>query len=96
LRLVQGRAALAALDPGGLEVLDIDLQTFRQQLADSNHTLKRALTDQHVFAGIGNAYSDEILLRARLSPFQRPVRRLRRPTSRNSGCWPPPPSRLNG
>lgn len=73
LRLVQGRTALAELDPGGLEVFDIDLQTFRRQLADSNHTLKRALTDQHVFAGIGNAYSDEILLRARLSPFQRPV-----------------------
>lgn len=73
LRLVQGCSALADLDPGGLEIFDIDLQTFRQQLADSNHTLKRALTDQHVFAGIGNAYSDEILLRARLSPFQRPV-----------------------
>ncbi len=72
LRLVQGRDDLAALDPGGLEVLDIDLGTFAERLLSSNHTLKRALTDQHVLAGIGNAYSDEILLRARLSPFKRP------------------------
>ena len=53
-------------------MLQIDLPTFSARLADSNHTLKRALTDQHVFAGIGNAYSDEILLRAGLSPFKRP------------------------
>jgi formamidopyrimidine-DNA glycosylase len=72
LRLVQGLEALAALDPGGLEVLEIDLSTFAQRLAESNHTLKRALTDQHVLAGIGNAYSDEILLAARLSPFRQP------------------------
>ncbi|MEZ5560308.1 MAG: DNA-formamidopyrimidine glycosylase family protein [Pseudomonadales bacterium] len=72
LRLVQGAEALAELDPGGLEVLEIDLPTFAERLRDSNHTLKRALTDQHVFAGIGNAYSDEILLHARLSPFKRP------------------------
>jgi len=72
LRLVRGTDQLAALDPGGLEVLDVDLPTFAARLRDSNHTLKRALTDQHVFAGIGNAYSDEILLRAKLSPFKRP------------------------
>ncbi len=72
LRLVRGAQALAALDPGGLEVLDADPATFAARLRESNHTLKRALTDQHVFAGIGNAYSDEILLRAQLSPFKRP------------------------
>jgi formamidopyrimidine-DNA glycosylase len=72
LRLVQGEAALAELDPGGFEVLDIDLATFSQRLQAANHTLKRALTDQRVFAGIGNAYSDEILLAAGLSPFKLP------------------------
>lgn len=72
LRLVQGEQDLAALDPGGLEVLQIDLPTFAERLTASNHTLKRALTDQHVLAGIGNAYSDEILLAARLSPFRQP------------------------
>jgi len=73
LKLVHGRTDLLALDPGGLEVLEIDRATFAGQLKWTNHTLKRALTDQHVFAGIGNAYSDEILLRARLSPFKRPA-----------------------
>jgi len=73
LKLVQGAENLAALDPGGLEVLQIDQQAFAARIVDSNHTLKRALTDQKVFAGIGNAYSDEILLRAGLSPFKRPV-----------------------
>jgi formamidopyrimidine-DNA glycosylase len=72
LKLVQSDEDLAALDPGGLEVLEIDQETFAARITDSNHTLKRALTDQKVFAGIGNAYSDEILLRARLSPFKRP------------------------
>jgi formamidopyrimidine-DNA glycosylase len=71
IRLVRGAQALAALNPGGLEVLATDLATFAARLRESNHTLKRALTDQHVFAGIGNAYSDEILLRAKLSPFKR-------------------------
>ena len=70
LHVVQGRAALAPHDPGGLEVLDADLQTFRQALEHENHTLKRALTDPHLFSGIGNAYSDEILHAARLSPFK--------------------------
>ena len=71
LRLVQGRDDLAALNPGGLEVLDLSLDEFAERLHAANHTLKRALTDQRVFAGIGNAYSDEILLRAGLSPFKR-------------------------
>ncbi len=70
LRLVHGRDALAALDPGGLEVLDHDLAAFSARLRATRHTLKRALTDQHVLAGIGNAYSDEILARARMSPFK--------------------------
>ena len=71
LRLVQGQDALAELNPGGLEVLELSLDAFAERLHASNHTLKRALTDQRVFAGIGNAYSDEILLRAGLSPFKR-------------------------
>jgi formamidopyrimidine-DNA glycosylase len=68
LHLVQGEAALRALDPGGLEVLDAPLEKFRDRLVGENHTLKRALTDPRLFSGIGNAYSDEILHRARLSP----------------------------
>jgi formamidopyrimidine-DNA glycosylase len=70
LHLVAGRAALADHDPGGLEVLGADLGVFRTVLQESNHTLKRALTDPHLFSGIGNAYSDEILHSARLSPFK--------------------------
>lgn len=70
LRLVEGEDALAALHPGGLDVLEIDFDTFQQRLRDTPHTVKRALTDQRVFAGIGNAYSDEILFRARMSPFK--------------------------
>ena len=70
LHLLQGEAALAALDPGGLEVLEADLEAFRQALTAESHTLKRALTDPHILSGIGNSYSDEILHRARLSPFQ--------------------------
>jgi formamidopyrimidine-DNA glycosylase len=62
-------AALAALDAGGLEVLDIELPAFAARLTRENRTLKRALTDPRLFAGIGNAYSDEILHRARLSPL---------------------------
>jgi formamidopyrimidine-DNA glycosylase len=69
LHLVRGEAALAAHDPGGLEVQDVDAATFAQRLGSENHTLKRALTDPRLFAGIGNAYSDEILHRARLSPL---------------------------
>jgi formamidopyrimidine-DNA glycosylase len=70
LHLVRGEAELAAHDPGGLEVLAADLAAFREALASESHTLKRALTDPHLFSGIGNAYSDEILHRARLSPFK--------------------------
>jgi formamidopyrimidine-DNA glycosylase len=70
LHLVQGEAGLAAHDPGGLEVLEADLDAFREVLVAESHTLKRALTDPHLFSGIGNAYSDEILHRAKLSPFK--------------------------
>jgi formamidopyrimidine-DNA glycosylase len=69
LHLVQGEDALAAHDPGGLEPLEIDLAAFRAALTRENHTLKRALTDPRLLSGIGNAYSDEILHRARLSPL---------------------------
>jgi formamidopyrimidine-DNA glycosylase len=69
LHLVQGKAALAAMDPGGLDVMAIDRDAFAVRLASENHTLKRALTDPRLFSGIGNAYSDEILHRARLSPL---------------------------
>lgn len=69
LHLVQGEQKLAAFDPGGIEVLSADLPLFRSTLLRENHTLKRALTDPRLFSGIGNAYSDEILHRARLSPL---------------------------
>ena len=69
LHLLADEAALAAMDPGGLEPLDADPATFATRLTVENHTLKRALTDPHLFSGIGNAYSDEILHRARLSPL---------------------------
>lgn len=68
LHLVRGSDALAALDPGGIEPLAMTLTEFSARLTQANHTLKRALTDPRLFAGIGNAYSDEILHRARLSP----------------------------
>ena len=70
LHLIPGEHGVKALDPGGVEVLDIDLQTFRGLLTRERHTLKRTLTDPHLFSGIGNAYSDEILHRAKLSPVQ--------------------------
>ena len=69
LHVVDGPAALAAHDPGGLEVLDSDAAAFDRALRAANHTLKRALTDPRLFSGIGNAYSDEILHAAQLSPF---------------------------
>ena len=69
LHIVRGEDALAALDPGGLEVLESGLAEFRAALTSESHTLKRALTDPTLFSGIGNAYSDEILHRARLSPI---------------------------
>jgi formamidopyrimidine-DNA glycosylase len=70
LHLVQGRPSLAAHERGGLEVMDSTLPAFEAALARGNHTLKRALTDPRIFAGIGNAYSDEILHAAQLSPVQ--------------------------
>jgi formamidopyrimidine-DNA glycosylase len=70
LYLVQGETALASFDRGALEVLDSSLADFRSALTKENHTLKRALTDPRLFSGIGNAYSDEILHRARLSPMK--------------------------
>jgi formamidopyrimidine-DNA glycosylase len=69
LHLVRGEGGLASLNPGGLEVLEADLETFQQELVKENHTLKRALTDPQLFSGIGNAYSDEILHRSQLSPL---------------------------
>jgi formamidopyrimidine-DNA glycosylase len=70
LYAVRGSEALTAHDPGGAEVFAMTLDDFDRQLKRENHTLKRALTDPHLFSGIGNAYSDEILLAARLSPLQ--------------------------
>jgi formamidopyrimidine-DNA glycosylase len=68
LYLVEGEAALAAMDSGGIDVMGVSLEEFSERLKCENHTLKRALTDPHLFSGIGNAYSDEILHRAKLSP----------------------------
>jgi formamidopyrimidine-DNA glycosylase len=70
LHLVRGRERLAEHDPGGLEIFGADLNAFRAALTGENHTLKRTMTDPHVFSGIGNAYSDEILHRAGLSPIK--------------------------
>jgi formamidopyrimidine-DNA glycosylase len=71
LYVLQGAAAVAAHDPGGLDVLAADGESFHHALATESHTLKRALTDPHLLDGIGNAYSDEILHRAQMSPFKR-------------------------
>ena len=68
LHLLADRAALEASDPGGIDVLACSVEAFAAQLQRENHTLKRSLTDPRLFSGIGNAYSDEILHRARLSP----------------------------
>ena len=70
IHLVQGADALAAMNPGGLELADATLDEFSARLRAENHTVKRTLTDPHVFSGIGNAYSDEILHAARLSPLK--------------------------
>ncbi len=70
LHFVHGRKALAKFDRGGLEVLEASLEDFARALLSENHTLKRSLTDPRLFSGIGNAYSDEILHHARLSPLQ--------------------------
>ncbi len=69
LHVLADEAALRSLDAGGIEPLECDLQSFDTALRAENHTLKRALTDPHIFSGIGNAYSDEILHRAQLSPI---------------------------
>src|SRR6185369_134390 len=69
LHFVRGEAELATFDAGGLEIMDTELAAFAARLTAENHTLKRALTDPRLFAGIGNAYSDEILHRAGLSPI---------------------------
>jgi len=91
---VRGESALAAHDPGGLEVLEADLETFSARLTAENHTLKRALTDPHFFSGIGNAYSDEILHAAGLSPLkltkrldESEVRRLYQATQATLRLW---------
>jgi len=70
LMLVRGEAALHALDPGGVEPLEATREQFHEALTRESHTLKRSLTDPHLFSGIGNAYSDEILHAARLSPLK--------------------------
>src|ERR1700742_4678654 len=69
LHLISGEANLASLDAGGIDVFTTDLDTFRSVLTAENHTLKRALTDPRLLSGIGNAYSDEILHAAQLSPI---------------------------
>src|SRR5205807_4669132 len=70
IHLIRGADALAEFDRGGLEPLDADLAQFRSRLLAGNHTVKRALTDPDLFSGIGNAYSDEILHRAQISPVK--------------------------
>jgi len=69
LHMASGEEGVSALDPGGIEIFDSDLDTFRNALTAENRTLKRALTDPRILSGIGNAYSDEILHAARLSPI---------------------------
>jgi len=94
LYVVGGEAGLAAHDPGGLDVLTAGLTEFRTRLESESHTLKRTLTDPHLFDGIGNAYSDEILHAAKLSPFQlssklsdEEVARLYKATQRTLREW---------
>jgi formamidopyrimidine-DNA glycosylase len=70
LTLIRGEANLAALDPGGIDVINATVAEFAGRLQSENHTVKRSLTDPHLFSGIGNAYSDEILHRARMSPLK--------------------------
>jgi formamidopyrimidine-DNA glycosylase len=94
LHVVDGADALARHNPGGLEVMDTGAEPFEQALRRENHTLKRALTDPRIFSGIGNAYSDEILHAARLSPFkqtstlsQEEARRLYDATRGTLAAW---------
>ena len=94
LHVVRGEEALQALDPGGIEPLEVDFHEFREALLRENRTLKRALTDPRILSGIGNAHSDEILLDARLSPVRRTrqlapeeVQRLFESTRRSLAEW---------
>jgi len=94
LHVVRGADAVAEHDRGGLEVFEIDLEAFGERLRRKNHTLKRALTDPRIFSGIGNAYSDEILHAAKLSPIKLSqkldddeVERLYQATLRTLALW---------
>ena len=94
LHLVKGEAGLAALDPGGIDVFATSLEEFSAVLTSANHTLKRSLTDSRLFSGIGNAYSDEILFHAQLSPVlltqrmdQEQIRRLYEATRKTLTQW---------
>ena len=94
LHLVRGEEALRQFDRGGIEPLEADLPAFREALTRENHTVKRALTDPRLFSGIGNAYSDEILHRARLSPAkwtsrlgEEEIERLHRATRETLSAW---------
>ena len=94
LHVVRGEEGLRGLDPGGIDVLEADLAEFREALTFENHTLKRALTDPRAFSGIGNAYSDEILHAARLSPIaqtrkltQEEIARLHAATRETLALW---------
>src|SRR5213083_3065730 len=94
LHVVNGEAGLAAHDPGGLDVIEADLATFKTRLQSESHTLKRALTDPHLFDGIGNWLSDEILHAAKLSPFlltgklsDAEIGRLHAATQRTTRLW---------
>ncbi len=94
LCVVQGVEALTQFDRGGIDVLACDLATFQKRLTDENHTLKRSLTDPRLFSGIGNAYSDEILHAARLSPLtwttrlsEREIERLFEATRTTLRSW---------
>ena len=94
MQLVRGAEAVRALDRGGIEPLEATLETFREALTRENHTLKRGLTDPRLFSGIGNAYSDEILHAARLSPLKltralsdEEVKRLHAATQETLRLW---------
>jgi formamidopyrimidine-DNA glycosylase len=94
LTVVRGEDALRGVDPGGIEPLDATFETFDAALRRENHTLKRALTDPHLFSGIGNAYSDEILHAAKLSPLKKTsqlsedeARRLHKAVRSTLGSW---------
>ncbi len=94
IHLVRGSDGLAEFERGGLEVLEADLPAFAERLTRENHTLKRTLTDPHIFSGIGNAYSDEILHAAKLSPMKltsalsdAEIARLFEATQRTLDAW---------